>query len=158
MSRASLPTRCGAFRSIANVVADTALDRPELRILPRMDLARPARHLDREPVARSIRVATIGDVEPALAKFDAGDRLDADPRAADRHGARRPADGSSRCGCRWAAAATVPLVADRRHQAWARARPASAAMTANAKPTVAADLVGNAALGDATDATSTRCR
>src|SRR4029078_8298239 len=58
---------------LANVVADTALDRPELRILPRMDL-----HIrygvSTESLSRSIRVATIGDVEPALAKFDTGDR------------------------------------------------------------------------------------
>ncbi len=58
---------------LANVVADTALDRPELRILPRMDLA--IRYgVSTESLSRSIRVATIGDVEPALAKFDTGDR------------------------------------------------------------------------------------
>ena len=58
---------------VANVVADTALDRPELRILPRMDLA--VRYgISTESLASSIRIATIGDVEPRLAKFDTGDR------------------------------------------------------------------------------------
>lgn len=58
---------------VANVVADTALDRPELRILPRMDLA--VRYgVSTESLSSAIRVATIGDVEPRLAKFDTGER------------------------------------------------------------------------------------
>ena len=47
---------------------------PELRILPRMDLS-VRLGISTESLAESIRVATIGDVEPALAKFDTGDRL-----------------------------------------------------------------------------------
>jgi len=59
---------------VANVIADTSLDRPELRILPRMDLS-VRLGISTESLAESIRVATIGDVEPALAKFDTGERL-----------------------------------------------------------------------------------
>ena len=58
---------------VANVVADTSLDRPELRILPRMDLS-VRLGVSTESLSEAIRVATIGDVEPALAKFDTGDR------------------------------------------------------------------------------------
>ena len=58
---------------VANVTTDISLDRPELRIRPRMDLSV---RLGVSPrVWETIRVATIGDVGPALAKFDAGDRL-----------------------------------------------------------------------------------
>ncbi|MGC2082961.1 MAG: efflux RND transporter permease subunit [Bradyrhizobium sp.] len=60
--------------SIANVIAETSLDRPELRIQPRADLAARL-GVSTESLSQTIRVATIGDVAPALAKFDAGGRL-----------------------------------------------------------------------------------
>src|SRR5689334_12854727 len=59
--------------TIANVISETALDRPELRIEPRADLAARL-GVSTEVLSQTIRVATIGDVGPALAKFDAGDR------------------------------------------------------------------------------------
>src|SRR3979490_3210138 len=58
---------------IANVISETSLDRPELRIQPRADLAARLGG-STESLSQTIRVATIGDVGPALAKFDAGDR------------------------------------------------------------------------------------
>ncbi|WP_298259478.1 efflux RND transporter permease subunit [Bradyrhizobium sp.] len=58
---------------IANVISETALDRPELRIQPRADLAARL-GVSTESLSETIRVATIGDVGPALAKFDAGGR------------------------------------------------------------------------------------
>jgi multidrug efflux pump subunit AcrB len=60
--------------AIANVVPTSALNRPELRIYPRRDLA-VRLGVSTENLAETIRVATIGDVPPALAKFDAGDRV-----------------------------------------------------------------------------------
>ena len=60
--------------TVTNVISGTTLDRPELQIRPHLDLAA---RLGVSPttLAETIRVATIGDVGPALAKFDAGDRL-----------------------------------------------------------------------------------
>ncbi|MDP4023311.1 efflux RND transporter permease subunit [Methylobacterium sp. NEAU 140] len=60
--------------SVTNVISGTTLNRPELQIRPHLDLAA---RLGVSPtlLAETIRVATIGDVGPALAKFDAGDRL-----------------------------------------------------------------------------------
>ncbi len=58
---------------VANVVSGTALNRPELRIYPRRDLA-VRLGVSTESLSETIRVATIGDVGPALAKFDTGDR------------------------------------------------------------------------------------
>src|SRR5438045_4454771 len=59
---------------IANVISETSLDRPELRIQPNADLAARL-GVSTESLSHTIRVATIVDVGPALAKFDAGDRL-----------------------------------------------------------------------------------
>jgi multidrug efflux pump subunit AcrB len=59
---------------ITNVVSTATLNRPELRIYPRRDLA-VRLGVSTESLSETIRVATIGDVGPALAKFDAGDRL-----------------------------------------------------------------------------------
>ncbi|HWK34203.1 MAG TPA: efflux RND transporter permease subunit [Hyphomicrobium sp.] len=67
----------GALRQVPgfiNVAADAAVDRPELRVVPKFDVAArlgvaPSR------IAETIRVATIGDIDANLAKFNAGDRL-----------------------------------------------------------------------------------
>jgi multidrug efflux pump subunit AcrB len=59
---------------LANVVSETAVERPELRIHPRIDLAARL-GVSTESLSKTIRVATIGDVGPALAKYDAGNRL-----------------------------------------------------------------------------------
>jgi multidrug efflux pump subunit AcrB len=58
---------------LSNVVSGATLNRPELRIYPRRDLA-VRLGVSTESLSETIRVATIGDVGPALAKFDAGDR------------------------------------------------------------------------------------
>jgi hydrophobe/amphiphile efflux-1 (HAE1) family protein len=67
----------GALREVPgfkNVAADAAVDRPELRVVPKFD---EAAKLGVAPskIAETIRVATIGDVDANLAKFNAGDRL-----------------------------------------------------------------------------------
>src|SRR5258705_2778333 len=58
---------------IAHVISETALDRPELRIHPRADRAAGLGASPQNP-SQTIPGPTIGDVGPALAKFDAGDR------------------------------------------------------------------------------------
>jgi len=69
-----LATQMKRIPLIANVISETSLDRPELRIQPRGDMAARL-GVSTESLSETIRVATIGDVGPALAKFDAGDRL-----------------------------------------------------------------------------------
>jgi len=68
-----LATQMKRIPIIANVISETSLDRPELRIRPRAELAARL-GVSTESLSKTIRVATIGDVGPALAKFDAGDR------------------------------------------------------------------------------------
>jgi multidrug efflux pump subunit AcrB len=59
---------------VTNIVATTGLDRPELHIMPNRDLAARL-GVSTKDLAETIRIATIGDVGPALAKYNAGDRL-----------------------------------------------------------------------------------
>ena len=59
------------FRNVASI---GAIDRPEIRIVPRYDDA-AAVGVTPEAIADTVRVATLGDVAANLAKFNAGDRL-----------------------------------------------------------------------------------
>ena len=70
---AELAAQMQRLPTITNILSGAALDRPELRITPRRDLA-VRLGVSTEGLSETIRVATIGDVGPALAKFDAGDR------------------------------------------------------------------------------------
>ncbi len=56
-----------------NVVANSALDRPEIRFIPRPEVAADL-GVSTEALSEVIRIATIGDVDANLAKFNAGDR------------------------------------------------------------------------------------
>ncbi|SFK78221.1 efflux RND transporter permease subunit [Methylocapsa palsarum] len=59
---------------LVNVVASTSLERPELLVKPHRDLAARL-GVSTEGLSETLRIATIGDVGPALAKFDTGGRL-----------------------------------------------------------------------------------
>ena len=59
---------------IENPISTAELDRPELRITPKPQLAADL-GVSTEALSETIRVATLGDVDANLAKFDAGDRL-----------------------------------------------------------------------------------
>jgi hydrophobe/amphiphile efflux-1 (HAE1) family protein len=56
-----------------NVVSNSALDRPEFRFIPRPEVAADL-GVSTEALSEVIRIATIGDVDANLAKFNAGDR------------------------------------------------------------------------------------
>ncbi len=67
----------GALRHVPgfnNVAADASISRPELRVVPRFDAAARL-GVSPNKIAETIRVATIGDIDANLAKFNAGDRL-----------------------------------------------------------------------------------
>jgi hydrophobe/amphiphile efflux-1 (HAE1) family protein len=59
---------------IENPISTAELDRPELRITPKPQLAADL-GVSTEALSETIRVATLGDIDANLAKFDAGDRL-----------------------------------------------------------------------------------
>jgi multidrug efflux pump subunit AcrB len=69
-----LSARMSKLPQLANVLATTPLNRTELQIRPYRDLV--TRYgVFNESLAETIRVATIGDVGPALAKYDVRDRI-----------------------------------------------------------------------------------
>jgi multidrug efflux pump subunit AcrB len=59
---------------IENPISTAELDRPELRITPKRQVAADL-GVSTEALSTTIRVATLGDIDANLAKFDAGDRL-----------------------------------------------------------------------------------
>jgi multidrug efflux pump subunit AcrB len=69
-----LATQMRRLSSVTNVISTAALNRPELRIHPHPDLAARL-GVTTESLSETIRVATIGDVGPALAQFDTGERI-----------------------------------------------------------------------------------
>ncbi|MDB5593466.1 MAG: efflux transporter, AcrB/AcrD/AcrF family protein [Hyphomicrobiales bacterium] len=71
---ADLASQMKTLPLVANVVSTAALDRPEIRITPKAGRAADL-GVSTEALAEAIRVATIGDVDANLAKFNAGDRL-----------------------------------------------------------------------------------
>jgi multidrug efflux pump subunit AcrB len=71
---AELAAQMKRIKLVTDVVSASSLDRPELQIRPRRDLAARL-GVSTEGLSETIRIATIGDVGPALAKFDAGTRL-----------------------------------------------------------------------------------
>lgn len=145
-----LATQMKRIPIIANVISETALDRPELRIRPRAELAARL-GVSTESLSQTIRVATIGDVGPALAKFDAGER---------QVPIRVQLEDNARSDLQMLEQLRVPLGA--RGERGGVPLSVVADIQLDQGPTsinrydrerqatVAADLVGNAALGDAT--------
>ncbi len=62
------------LEGFSNVAANAGIQRPEILIRPRLDEA--ARFgISTQQISQAVRVATIGDVDANLPKFNAGDRL-----------------------------------------------------------------------------------
>lgn len=131
---------------VANVVSETSLDRPELRIRPYKDLAARL-GVSTESLSETIRVATIGDVGPALAKFDVGDRL-VPIRVQLEDSARASRQTLERLRVPTGRGGGIPLSAIADVQL--DQGPTSInRYDRDREATVAADLVGTAALGEA---------
>lgn len=60
-------------KGLSNVMTSAALDRPELRVVPKLGEAAEL-GVSVADIAQTVRIATIGDVSQNLAKFSAGDR------------------------------------------------------------------------------------
>ncbi len=144
-----LATQMRRLPMVANIISGATLNRPELRIYPRRDLA-VRLGVSTESLSETIRVATIGDVGPALAKFDAGDRtvpirvlLEENARA-DRQVLEQIRIPSQRGG-------GVPLVA-LADISFGEGPTSIARYDRQRQASVEADLVGGAALSDAAEA------
>jgi hydrophobe/amphiphile efflux-1 (HAE1) family protein len=71
---AALASEMKRIPLLANVTTTAALDRPEIRLRPRTERAAEL-GVSTDALADAIRVATIGDVDANLARYNAGDRL-----------------------------------------------------------------------------------
>jgi multidrug efflux pump subunit AcrB len=130
---------------VENVIADTTLDRPELLIRPHLDLATRL-GVTPEVLAETIRVATMGDVGPALAKFVDGDRL-IPVRVQIEDRARSNKNVLSQLRVPMGLSGSVPLSAVAELQ-FTQGPTNITRYDRHRQATVEADLVGSAALGD----------
>jgi hydrophobe/amphiphile efflux-1 (HAE1) family protein len=130
---------------VENVIADTTLDRPELLIRPHLDLATRL-GVTPETLAETIRVATIGDVGPALAKFVDGDRLiPVRVQLEDRARSNKNVLGQLRVPMGLSGSVPLSAVADLQ---FTQGPTNITRYDRDRQATVEADLVGSAALGD----------
>lgn len=70
---AELTSQAKRLPILQNVVSTAELDRPELRVYPRSEVAAEL-GITTETISEAVRIATIGDIGANLAKFDVGDR------------------------------------------------------------------------------------
>ncbi|MGH6815084.1 MAG: efflux RND transporter permease subunit [Hyphomicrobiaceae bacterium] len=70
---ADLASQAKRLPMLANVVSTAELDRPELRIVPKADIAAEL-GISTEMISEAVRIATIGDIGANLAKLEIGDR------------------------------------------------------------------------------------
>ena len=96
---------------IENPASTAELDRPELRIEPKRQVAADL-GVSTEALSETIRVATLGDIDANLGKFNAGDRLV--PFASNSTRQRAAATACCRI-CAWR-----PRPARRRRFRWSR--------------------------------------
>lgn len=134
---------------ISEVVSTAELERPELRVVPDRELAARL-GVSTETIAETVRIATIGDVGPLLAKFDAGDRQ-IPIRVQLQEGARADEHILRALRVPAASGASIPLATI------ARFEPGQGPTTIDRydrerRVTLGADLAGNAPLGDAIEA------
>ena len=70
---ADLTSQAKRLPMLVNVVSTAELDRPELRVYPRSEVAAEL-GVTTEAISEAVRIATIGDIGANLAKFDIGER------------------------------------------------------------------------------------
>eukprot|EP01037_Dinobryon_pediforme_P007722 gene7722-7783_t len=133
---------------LANPVSTASLDRPEVQIKPKSEIAAEL-GVSTDAISETIRLATIGDVGVNLAKFNAGDRL-IPIRVQLIESARGSLDLLQSLKVATASGKSVPLsaVAD---VELAQGPTSIDRYDRTRRVAVEADLVGNAALGAALD-------
>ncbi len=134
---------------LAQVVSTAELARPELRIIPRDDIAAEL-GVSTEQIAEVVRIATIGDVGAALAKFDAGDRQ-VPIRVQLAQTARTDRQTLETLKVRTASGAAVPLVTVARFE-MGQGPTTIDRYDRQRRVVLGADLIGTTPLGEALDA------
>jgi hydrophobe/amphiphile efflux-1 (HAE1) family protein len=134
---------------LANIVNGAELDRPEIQISPKPVLAADL-GVSTESLSEAIRIATLGDIDANLAKFNAGDRQ-IPIRVQLTDDARSSLQILKNLKVRTGSGATVPLmtVAD---VTMGKGPATISRYDRLRRVTLGADLVGTDALGEALDA------
>ena len=135
-----------AIPIIENPISTAELDRPELRVTPKRQVAADL-GVSTEALSATIRVATLGDIDANLAKFNAGDRL-IPIRVALDEAARSRVGLLQDLGVPTASGGSTPLsvVAD---FSMSHGPTAINRFDRTRRVTIEGDLRGDAALGDA---------
>ena len=145
-SAADITAQMRRLPTLAQSVSTAEVERPELRVVPKSDLAAKL-GISTEAIAETVRIATIGDVGPALAKYDAGDRqVPIRVQLATEARANRALLESLRV--QTAAGASVPLTSVATFE-YGQGPNAIDRYDRLRRVTLGADLVGNPPLGQA---------
>jgi hydrophobe/amphiphile efflux-1 (HAE1) family protein len=146
---AELASQMKRLPLVSHVTTTAALDRPEIRLRPRTDRAAEL-GVSTDALAEAIRVATLGDIDANLAKFNAGDRL-VPIRVALQRSARADIDTLGNLRVATAKGGSVPLsaVADIE---FGQGPATISRYERQRRVAVEADLAGTDALGEALDA------
>ena len=131
---------------LANVASTAALDRPEIRILPKLDQAAQL-GISVAQIAETVRIGTLGDISANLAKFSAGDRQIPIRVQLQEH-SRRTLDILEALRITGTQGYSVPLSAVAEIQ-FGQGPTALERYDRNRRIALEADLVGNTALGEA---------
>ncbi len=143
---AALASQAKRLPELANVVSTAELDRPELRVYPKTDVAADL-GVTTEAISEAVRIATIGDIDANLAKFDVGDRQ-VPIRVQLKEAAREKRDLIENIRVTTADDSTVPLVTVARFEL--DQGPTSIDRYDRTRRVIlGADLIGNTPLGDA---------
>jgi hydrophobe/amphiphile efflux-1 (HAE1) family protein len=143
---AKLTSEAKRVPTLVNVVSTAELDRPELRVRPRADVAAEL-GVSAEAISEAVRIATIGDVGANLAKFDVGDRQ-VPIRVQLVDTARSDADIIEQLKVQTGSGKAVPLAAVASFE-FSQGPTSISRYDRERRILIGADLVANAPLGDA---------
>ena len=145
---AAITSEMKRLPELAQPTSTAELDRPELRVRPDLDLAAEA-GVSTEVIAETVRIATIGDIGPALARFNAADRQ-IPIRVQLKRSARENLQLLQSLRVPTASGGSVPLATLARFE-MGQGPTAIERYDRERQVTVGADLTGNTALGVAVD-------
>lgn len=143
---AELTSQAKTLPSLVNVVSTAELDRPELRVYPKPGIAAEL-GVSTQMISEAVRIATIGDIGPNLAKFDVADRQ-IPIRVQLKENARSERERIESLKIRTASGTAVPLSAVATF-ALSQGPTAITRYDRSRRVLIGADLAGKTALGNA---------
>jgi hydrophobe/amphiphile efflux-1 (HAE1) family protein len=146
---AELTSQAKRLPMITNVVSTAELDRPELRVVPKHEIAAEL-GVSTEAISEAVRIATIGDINANLAKFNVGDRqIPIRVQLTDK--ARENVQVLEQLKVPTVSGASVPLTTVA-HIGFGQGPTAIDRYDRNRRIVIGADLVGQTPLGNALEA------